>query len=131
MPYYTAEFAIESCLSKIREIQVLIPQYNWVYDYLLGHPDMSAILLPVCKAVKEKFRNQAQLSLEVYRDPEIDDEYLTLYVRQEEYDENIMNEIKKVRASFEELLAGKSGWLLTTTDFMAPKKHDNDKPTLR
>ena len=58
-----------------------------------------------------------QLSLEVYHDPEIEDEYLTLYVRQADYDEHVLSTIEDIRAGYEGELAGRSGWLLVTTDF--------------
>ncbi len=53
----------------------------------------------VCRTAAECFGEQVQLSLEVYRDPEIRDEYLTLYVRQENYDdEQLFNTIDEVSA---------------------------------
>jgi len=121
VPESPQKYHIDENLDNIRKIEVLIPQQNQVYNYLLHHPDMIDISLHICKAVAEKFRNQAQLSLEVYQDPEIKNEYLTLYIRRKEYNENIMDDIKEVRASCEGLLAEKDGWLLITTDFMIPK----------
>ena len=121
VPESPQKYHIDENLDNIRKIGVLIPQQNQVYNYLFHHPDMINVSLHICKATEEKFRNQAQLSLELYQDPEIKDEYLTLYIRQKEYNENIMDDIKEVRTSCERLLAEKNGWLLITTDFMIPK----------
>ncbi|MDQ1327006.1 MAG: hypothetical protein QG641_286, partial [Candidatus Poribacteria bacterium] len=57
-----------------------------------------------------------------YRDPEIDDQYLTLYVRQSKYEETIMDKIEEIRLPYSDELADKTGYLLLTTDFQFPKK---------
>jgi hypothetical protein len=60
--------------------------------------------------------------LELYRDPEIDDEYLTLYVRQRRYDaDKLLEEIEDLRAGSQAALRETSGWLLVTTDFRPPR----------
>lgn len=82
--------------------------------------DMRALVQAVCRTATARFGEQVQLSLEVYRDPEIQDEYLTLYVRQETYDEQLPNTIDEVSAACESLLVNTSGWLLVTTDFCSP-----------
>ena len=70
-----------------------------VRDYLLHHSDTADVVETICKAASERFEEHTQLSLEVYRDPEIRDEYLTLYVRQENYDdEQLFNTIDEVSA---------------------------------
>ncbi|HYU20810.1 MAG TPA: hypothetical protein VEQ11_19145 [Chloroflexota bacterium] len=88
-----------------------------VLSYLRKHPDITLALRLACRAASEAFGSQAKLSLEVYRDPEIDDEYLTLYVRQDDYDENILKLIEDVCEQYEGQMVGRSGWVLVTTDF--------------
>jgi hypothetical protein len=56
----------------------------------------------------------------VYRDPEIDDEYLALYVRLSRYDDTVMERIAAAEAEYLDRLAGKSGWIQLTTDFRTP-----------
>jgi hypothetical protein len=65
--------------------------------------------------------NATQFSLELYRDPEIDDSYLTLYVRRTSYEPGILDSIDEINLECELLLAGIRGWLITTTDFRMPR----------
>jgi hypothetical protein len=89
--------------------------------YLRSHEDILDLVCGVCKGVREHFPSNTQLSLEVYHDPEMDDEYLTLYVRQEEYETDILRKIKVILSGYSDFLKGKSGWFLVTTDFQPPK----------
>jgi hypothetical protein len=57
----------------------------------------------------------------MYRDPEIDDRYLTLYVRLEKYDSGVPERIDAVRRQFEQKLEQVSGDFLLTTDFRPPR----------
>ncbi len=113
--------SIEESLNILRSLSVAIPQPASVRDYLIRHLDMTGLLVLICEATRQGFNAQVQLSLESYRDPEIEDEYLTLYVRQKRYDENMLKQIKEIRKSFEGILAGKTGWFLLTTDFQPPR----------
>jgi len=81
---------------------------------------MTDLALSVCATVSARFGAHAQLSLEVYRDPEIEDEYLTLYLRQQDYDRNLLEAIEDICEEYEEELAERSGSLLVTTDFRPP-----------
>jgi len=112
---------IEKVLNWLLQNWIVIPQPAAVRDYLLHYPDMTNLLPSVCSIALEKFGMYTQLSLEVYRDPEIEDEYLTLYVRQKCYDEHIMDMIEDICAEYEGELAERSGWLLVTTDFRPPR----------
>jgi hypothetical protein len=112
---------IEAALSWLGSEGIVIPQPAAVRDYLLRYPDMADLLPLVCKVARERLGKDTQLSLELYRDPEIDDEYLTLYVRQENYDEHILEMLESVSAEYEEKLTESSGWLLVTTDFRPPR----------
>jgi hypothetical protein len=112
---------IDTALSQLLSKGIMIPQPAEVRDYLLRYPDIIDLLMPVCKMAQERFELHTQLSLEVYHDPEIEDEYLTLYVRQENYDRQILDKIESVCAEYEKVIAGRSGWLLVTTDFQPPR----------
>jgi hypothetical protein len=63
---------------------------------------------------------EARLQLEVYRDPESEDEHLVLYARFPAYDETVMRKIGAARRQYRHLLRGKSGWFILTTDFQKP-----------
>ena len=112
---------IQAVLNQLHQDWIRIPKPNYVREYLLRYPDLINILPYVSKMVRERVGLYTQLSLEVYHDPEIEDEYLTLYIRQEHYDENILNIIEDIRTQYEEKLIGRSGWFLLTTDFRPPK----------
>ena len=53
------------------------------FVYLDEHGDLSQLLPEICGQIRKQFGPEAELSLELYRDPEINDRYLTLYLRQE------------------------------------------------
>jgi len=112
--------AIESMLASVESAGVRVRMRDEVYCYLIRHHDLTDLVPVVVGAALERFADRAELSLEVYRDPEIDDQYLTLYVRQERYDDTIMDTIKEVWREYQSDLADKSGWLLVTTDFGPP-----------
>src|SRR5438552_3021863 len=99
---------------------VLIPHQGQVRDYLNKHPGIGDILGPISTRARQEFGDKTELALEVYGDPEIDDQYLTMYVRPQTYDCHIMKRIEGIRDQFREFLADCSGWLLLTTDFLPP-----------
>jgi hypothetical protein len=79
---------------------------------------------------------EAQLVLDLYIDPEIDDKHLVLYIRMWDYGDSVMEEIREAReelgrfidrmekaeSEFLHKLVGKRGWLQLTTDFWNPEK---------
>lgn len=92
-----------------------------VRSYLLRYSDLLLVIPPVWKKASSLLLPSTQFTLALYRDPEISDEYLTLYARQREYQKDILDVTFKVNAECEMLLSGRSGCLLTTTDFHTPK----------
>jgi hypothetical protein len=108
---------IEDTFSSLRKQQILIPRPDEVRGYLIDYPDLIDPLVSVCGIGRAHFATPIQLSLELYRDPEIDDQYLTLYVRQQDYDDSLLDEIDKVCEERRPLLEGIDGHLLVTTDF--------------
>jgi len=91
-----------------------------VIDYLQKHRSLYDITLYACILTEEKFGSHAQISLEVYQDPEIDDHYLTIYVRQNEYEPDIIEKIDAVCKEYESAMTGEQGYILVTTDFHPP-----------
>jgi hypothetical protein len=112
---------IEKGLNWLLHQNVLIPLPDSIRNYLLQHLDMLQYLQLVCKIALDRVGSSSQLSLEVYHDPEIQDEYLTLYIRRSHYDENISKLIDEVASECQEYLSDTSGWLLVTTDFRPPQ----------
>jgi hypothetical protein len=82
---------------------------------------LSCLISPICSKLIKTFSDDAKLFLEIYRDPEIHDEYLTIYIRKNEYEKMILDRIDEAMSEFEPALGSASGWLLVTTDFMRPR----------
>lgn len=101
---------------------LLTPNPDQVRDYLTQDQAFQELVLVICKRAREEFGPDTELSLELYRDPEIDDEYLTLYVRQPSYNADILDRIERVGQKFAEPLEKASGYLLLTTDFRPPRR---------
>jgi len=112
---------IEDTFSELKRLGVKIPSLARVRNYLLNYSDITDILHSVCQSIREYFGCEAEISLEVYEDPEIEDEYLTLYIRAQEYSDSIINKIRDLRKEFGEQLSRTDGWILITTDFKKPQ----------
>jgi len=72
--------SIETMLEYLASIQVIVTNPEEVCDYLSRYPDIIELVMLACEETRSRFLLSTQLSLELYRDPEIDDQYLTLYV---------------------------------------------------
>lgn len=101
--------------------RILVGDQSELTDYLKEYPDLIQVVRLACEKAGEEFEFPDQLFLDMFYDPESDDKYPTLYVRQEVYDENIMDRIEKVSETFESLLERSEGWFLITTDFANSK----------
>ncbi|HEV3260525.1 MAG TPA: hypothetical protein VG013_26960 [Gemmataceae bacterium] len=95
---------------------------NWdaVRAYLEQDADLASLLPAVCEQARNEFGPDAELALEVYRDPEVKDAYLTLYVRLKRYATDTMERLDRVGQRFTDKLEQVSGYLLLTTDFRGP-----------
>jgi hypothetical protein len=92
-----------------------------IRKYLLQFVDLAEVVPHALEATRRRFP-EAQLVLDVYRDPEIDDEYLALYVRLSHYDDSVMERIAAAEAEYLHMLVDKSGWIQLTTDFRVPNE---------
>jgi len=92
-----------------------------VRAYLLRYSDLLLVIPTIWKKAVALLLPSTQFSLALYRDPEIQDEYLTLYARQQKYEKGILDLIHTVNVECEELLSQFSGWFITATDFRCPK----------
>ncbi len=101
---------------------IVIPKRAAVLRYLAGDPQLADLVPQVCRSARQQFGPEVELSLELYQDPEIDDRYLTLYVRQNPYEASIKDRIDAVREALAHLLDRVAGRLLITTDFCPPRR---------
>ena len=100
---------------------IKINNINDICDYLVEFPDIIDIIPKAINSAKKYFPN-AQIVLDFYIDPEIDDNHPIIYVRTENYDEKFMELLEKAQEEFIKELVDKKGWILLTTDFRKPDK---------
>lgn len=98
-----------------------IPERQGVLGYLEDHPALVDALGPLVADAHSKLPSDVQLSLELYRDRESEDRYLTLYVRQAQYSPDLLERIEAASADWDGVLRGRGGWVLLNTDYQAPR----------
>lgn len=92
-----------------------------VGHYLERHPDLFEMVERVTQAAAQRFGGRAQLSLELHRDPEIQDKLLALHVRQAAYDDDLLAVLDRIAEEQGVDPAAASGWFQLTTDFQPPR----------
>lgn len=108
-------------LAQIVDIPVMLPSPAEVRDYMALHPDIGGLIAPLCAAARSKLQGDVQLSLELYRDHEGDDSYLTLYARQKHYSPDLLGRIDAVNEAIGDMLRDCSGWVQLSTDFRSAR----------
>ena len=92
-----------------------------VRNFLYSHPDIAGLANIVSEKVYDNFDIGVQLSLEIEDDDVPNSEYLVLNVRVPEYDNSVMDRIRKIRERYYDSLDDMSGWFLLTTDYCSPR----------
>lgn len=116
--------SVSAASAEFAAYEIAIPGPLEVDQYLSDHANLKLLLPQICQRVRAEFGKAAELSLELYRDPEIDDQYLTLYVRQSRYDANITEKLDRLNEQFSVALQNCTGYFLLTTDFRLPRSKD-------
>ncbi len=101
----------------IRQDGLAIPDLAAVLAYLRQHRGLESLVQALGHEARQRFGPEATLSLEVNRDPEVEDPYLVLLIRPATYDASIMSRIEALRQAYAEQLASSPGWFHLTTDF--------------
>lgn len=104
-------------LSAFDSLRVAIPSASEVLAYLDEHADLFEPVESVCRATRNEFGADADLTLSLYRDSEANDQHLLLRLRMKSYPADTMRRIQSVSDSLESVLWDKSGSILVTTDF--------------
>ena len=114
--------AVDAVLNSLHLLNIFIREPSRVRTYLMEFDDILVPLHSAGEITRQKFGRNYELSLEVFKDPEAKDEYLTLYVRTEAYPDNIMDILDSIDDQYGPMMADKKGYLLVTTDFQKPEK---------
>ena len=107
---------IEETLRRLSQQGILLKNIDDIKEYLLNFPDLID-LVPTAVDIVKKYLPDAQIVIDVYKDPEINDIYLLIDVRSKHYDDNFMEKLEKAESEFVEFLVGKEGWIQLTTHF--------------
>ena len=114
---------VDQLIEEMAAHRVDIPQGEEIRRYLAGHAEGLSLLVPIVARARQEFPVPAQLSLELYHDPETAEQDLKLYVRQASYEQGFWRRLLKICEPFEETFAGMSaGWLHVTTDYRSPNR---------
>jgi hypothetical protein len=90
-----------------------------VARYLLRHPRVMPALRNIVRTIRQRVDEAA---LSVNEDPEIHDEYLTIEIRQHQYDDRILDLLESLQEEVARRIGhGIAGWILVTTDFRPPE----------
>lgn len=94
----------------LKATEVHLKEYDAIWEYLLKFPGIMKVLGVAVQATRKYF-DSAPVTLEVYRDPEIDDRYLMLSVKVNAYDEAVEQRFAAAEAAYINLLAHEEGWV--------------------
>jgi hypothetical protein len=108
---------IDEALARLRKLGIRVPCPSEVREYLLSYPDTVGALEQIGEVAAAEMGSTTELTLELYRDAEAADEYLTIYARQAEYQDTDLDEIDRVRELYEPYITGVSGWILLAPDY--------------
>ena len=111
---------INSLLNQLQTLGIRLGTQDEIREYLLQFPDLIEVI-PLAVNAALNHLPEAQLFVEVYRDPEIDDQYLILYARVQNYDESVIERIEAAEKEYIDILTSKGGWLQLSTDFRKPE----------
>jgi len=114
--------AADACLASLGTMGVSTPDPHAVLDFLTRHPDLIEPVLAIGAEAMRQARSWDTWSIAPYRDPEVDSEYLTLWLRRTDYTDDTLAIVEAIGDLAEARLAGRSGWMLVSTDFRPPAR---------
>jgi len=120
-PPISVVIAIEMLMEWLLARKVRLENHHSIREYLLRFTELLDVIQQTVDAAK-KHVPDAQLVMDVYQDPEIDDCYLALYIRLKHYDDSVVERLEKAEAEFLNQLVHKRGWIQLTTDFREPEE---------
>jgi hypothetical protein len=132
--YFDSEDSAESITSRLSKCAPWVDQLrasgvvsaDWqsVEKHLNGRSNLADLISEISSACRQEFGSDAEIALELYADPEIDDRYITLYIRLKQYTSESLGQIVRLSDRFEARLQDADGYLLITTDFRSPGENN-------
>jgi hypothetical protein len=113
---FTQVNEVKSLIEKLKSLGVAVPVEKEVGRYLSKHKDMVNVIRDITTSAQKKFKGST-LALKLFKEPEINDEYLALYVSPKEYGEQTQNLLDEILDNFSEQISNKSGWISILTSF--------------
>ncbi len=116
-PTFSIHDHINELFEDLQLNNILVFNIPHMTAYLIAFPEIIDILKQLPGLLHNFSNKNTQISLELYQEPEFDDEYPTIYIRQKSYEEDILDKIDEINQLIEPDLLGMSVWLLVNTDF--------------
>jgi hypothetical protein len=115
---------MEETLKMLENLQIKVYQPDEVRKYFGYYPDLIIFVKNACNLAKVKFQSEAQLSLQIVKDPEYPEESLVLFIRQYDYSTNFLEQLDEFRMPIQQKMQGQPGIFDITTDFQDPISYE-------
>ena len=109
--------AVEDVLEYLMALDITISRTSDIRDYLYSHIDMVSFVKRLSETTRDYFGDSAVLTLELYKDPEINDSYLSLLVYDRIDPDLVLNKIDNIIEGYEIDFSEMSGWLMLGRDY--------------
>ena len=100
---------------------VLVRDGRELSEYISKYPQVGRAVIEVIPPLARAFSADSQVSLEFFRSQSEADSYPVFFIRQSNYQPDIMARIGDFLGRHEEHFSFSSGWLGVTTDFRPPR----------
>jgi hypothetical protein len=112
-------FLMQGILSRIKSFDIKIIDESDISDYLIKHLDIIDVLPLVVQTIRKYAGNDVKIYMQACQEYYADHGYLLMLFRLKDYnDKNILEMIQNISNEYRKELAGKSGDILVTTDFV-------------
>jgi len=108
-------------LKKIGDDGIYVHKLTDVRKYLLLFPQISELIFRACHRLIQQFQNEAQIVVDFYKDPEIKDEYIIIFVKSDCWDNAKIDVLEEISREFIEALTDVQGWFIIMP-YYKPKK---------
>lgn len=113
--------SILSFLNKLSKSGVTIQNSLEVAKYLSNFNDSLNVLSSAIDVIYRYFLDP-EIIVYLYKDPEIDYEYVTICIRLDQYENDFLDTLRKAYDELLDILKEDKLWLLITTDFRYKSK---------